>query len=558
MMNLKQKPFYLSDEQMKWVKKTIEGMTLEEKVGQLFCPICVSAHPEYLKNEIMRFHVGGMLFKTSPSKDVRTALDYMQSSSKVPMLCTANLEYGSTGMLEDGTFFAQQMAVGASGKDLNAYRLGLVSCKEAAAVGCNVAFAPVCDLDLNWRNPIVNVRSYGDNADVTLAMCKAYMQGAKEAGVEVTVKHFPGDGVDEVDQHLLTSVNTLSCDEWDQTYGKIYQGLIDADAKLMMIGHIALPSYQKALNPEHPDQLIPATLSPELLEGLLRDKLGFEGLIMTDATPMVGFTSAMKRADAVPLSIAAGCDMFLFNKSLEEDYRYMMDGVKNGVLTMARLEEAVMRILALKASMNLHTSKLIPDESALEVVGCDEHRAWAKECADESITLVKDTAQHLPLDAAKTKHMLLEVIGGFPSDERVKQGMKTRMEQEGFEVTLYTPEDFDNYTFGVEPFTDAYDIVLYLGNIETVSNQTASRLSWHTLWGNGDNLPWFVKEVPVVFASLGNPYHLVDVPMIQTYINCYANSDIIMDELVEKLMGRSTFKGQSPTDPFLGKEYLRY
>ena len=109
-------------------------MTLEEKVGQLFCPICVSAHPEYLKNEIMRFHVGGMLFKTSPSKDVRTALDYMQSSSKVPMLCTANLEYGSTGMLEDGTFFAQQMAVGASGKDLNAYRLGLVSCKEAAAV----------------------------------------------------------------------------------------------------------------------------------------------------------------------------------------------------------------------------------------------------------------------------------------------------------------------------------------------------------------------------------------------------------------------------------------
>ncbi|MBQ8149616.1 MAG: glycoside hydrolase family 3 protein, partial [Clostridia bacterium] len=298
-IDLKAKPFYLSDEQIAWVQETLAAMSPEEKVGQLFYPISYSSDPGYLQYQLLRFHVGGLLFKTSPSGEVRAALDFMQKGSKIPVLSAANLEFGSTGFLEDGTFFAQQMGIGATRDPEQAYRMGYVSTKEAAAAGCNWAFAPICDLDLNWRNPIVNVRSYGDDPDRVIDMCKAYMRAAAENNVAVSVKHFPGDGVDEVDQHLLTSINSLTCEEWDATYGRIYRALIAEGAQTIMVGHIDQPAWRKRINPDTTRDTVPATLSPELMTGLLRGELGFNGLIVTDATPMVDYTSAMKRSEAV-------------------------------------------------------------------------------------------------------------------------------------------------------------------------------------------------------------------------------------------------------------------
>ena len=174
------------------------------------------------------------------------------------------------------------------------------------------------------------------------------------------------------------------------------------------------------------------------------------------------------------------------------------------------------------------------------------------------LTLVKDTAGNLPLDPKKTPRLLLEVLGGCPSEGHIAAYVREKLEREGFAVTVYQPEDFATYRFGVQPFLDQYDAVLYLGNVENVSNRTTNRINWYTFWGHGDNVPWFVHEVPTVFASLANPYHLVDVPMISTYINCYSNNDDTLDALVEKLMGRDAFRGVSPTDPFCGKDYLKY
>ena len=560
-MNLKAKPFYLNDEQIAWVDSTLASMTLEEKVGQLFCPISYSSDPGYLQYQLLRFHVGGLLFKTSPSTEVRAALDFMQKGSKIPVLSAANLEFGSTGFLEDGTFFAQQMGIGATGDPEQAYRMGMVATKEAAAAGCNWAFAPICDLDFNWRNPIVNVRSYGSDPEQVIAMCKAYMRAAKENNVAVSVKHFPGDGVDEVDQHLLTSVNSLSCEEWDATYGHVYRELIEEGAQTIMVGHIDQLAWRKRINPDTAEGTVPATQSPELMTGLLRGELGFNGLIVTDATPMVGYTCAMKRSDAVPLTIMAGADMFLFNKDLEEDYGYMLDGVKRGVLTIARVDEAITRILALKASLGLWNKAkdaIIPPVEATSCIGCAEHHAWARACADEAITLVKDTQSALPLDLKKTPRLLLEVLGGCASEKRIAEHMTALLEKEGFAVTLYEPEDFTHLEFKVESFHEKYDAVLYLGNVENASNKTTNRINWYTMWGAGNNVPWFVHEVPVVFASLANPYHLVDVPMMKTYINCYSNNNETLEALVEKLMGRDSFRGISPTDPFCGKEHLKH
>ena len=556
MINLKASPFYLNDTQIRWVYDTLASLSEDEKIGQLFCPISFSSDENYLRYEILRYNVGGVLFKTSPSAEVRQAMQFMQFSSKVPLLCAANLEFGSTGFLDDGTFFGQQMGIGATGDSVHAYRMGLVSCREAAAAGCNFAFAPVSDLDLNWRNPIVNVRSYGKDPEMVSEMCKAYKRAADECRVAVAVKHFPGDGVDEVDQHLLVSVNTMPVEKWEETYGRIYRSMIEDGAMSFMVGHIDHPGWRHKINPDLPEGTVPATLSRELMTGLLRERLGFNGLIITDATPMVGYNCSMKHADAVPTSIAAGADMFLFNKSLPEDYEYMKDGIRRGLLTWERVNEAVTRILAMKAALKLNEVRL-PDENP-SLIGCEEHHVWAREMANEAITLVKDTQHNLPLNPQKTKRLLLEVLGGCPSDGRISSYMKDKLTAEGFDVAVYQPEDFSTYRFGVKPFTDAFDAVLYLGNVENASNKTTNRINWYTFWGHGNNVPWFVNEVPTVFCSLANPYHLVDVPMIKTYINCYSNNTETLDALVEKLMGRDSFRGISPTDPFCGKEHLRY
>lgn len=172
-----------------------------------------------------------------------------------------------------------------------------------------------------------------------LAFASRYLDAADECDVAVAIKHFPGDGVDERDQHILTSVNSFSTEKWDETFGYVYSNLIQKGAKTVMVGHIAQPAYVKAINPNatRKEMLRPASLSPELLTGLLRGKLGFNGLISTDATPMVGFTAAMKRCEAIPQAIAAGCDMILFNKSLEEDYGYLLTAVKEGKVSEERL-----------------------------------------------------------------------------------------------------------------------------------------------------------------------------------------------------------------------------
>ncbi|MBD5489343.1 MAG: glycoside hydrolase family 3 protein [Lachnospiraceae bacterium] len=560
-MDLKKKPFCLNDAEVEWVEKTLEQMTLEEKIGALFCPIGYSTEPEYL-DMMLGFHIGGLFFRDGVGEEMRKTFEYAQSHSRIPLLIPSNLEAGGDGAATNGTPYGKQMACAAAGDKKYAYRLGKIACTEAAALGINWAFAPVVDIDRNYHNPITNVRTYGDDPDTVYTYAKEYMRAAKECNVAVSVKHFPGDGVDERDQHLVTSVNSLSMEEWDETYGKIYRWLIEDGALTVMAGHIAMPAYQEHYNPQTAGSTIPASLSRELLNNLLRDKLGFNGLVITDATPMVGFTSAMAREKSVPLAIESGCDMFLFNKDLAEDYQFMMDGYKSGVLSEKRLLEANKRILALKAALKLHEKKaagtLVPPEDSLQVLKSRQHVEWAKELADRSITLVKDTQKLLPVSAERYPKVLLEIMGDFPSNERVLKQVKEELEKKKFQVFVYEKENFEVGVDNVKTFKEKYDLVIYIGNVENASNQTTNRLNWYTFWGQGNNVPWFANEIPVLFISVANPYHLLDVPMIKTYINCYSNNEYVIEAVVEKITGNSEFKGKNPVDPFCGRKDLSY
>lgn len=552
MFDLKEKPFYLSDEDISWVNNTYNNMTLEEKIGQLFFPIGYSSDHNYLKFVMLNKYPGGMLFRTGAKDEMHDTYNYLQQESKIPMFTAANLEAGGDGIVDEGTSFGKQMQIAATGKKENAYRLGKVCAKEGKAVGCNYAFAPVVDIDFNYHNPITNVRTYGSNPDKVIEYAREYIKACNEENVLTSIKHFPGDGVDEVDQHILTSVNNLEKDEWMNSYGKVYKTLIDEGAKTVMVGHIALPAFQED------DKYLPASLSSEVLSGLLREKLGFNGMIITDATPMVGFCSAMDRKHAVPKAIMAGCDMFLFNKDYDEDYKYMLDAYNEGLLTEERLKEAVYRILATKASQKLH---IVQEGTSLDVINCKEHQEWAEKCADEAITLVKDTQNLLPISSNKYPKVLYQILGDCASNDRVLKTFISEMTLRGYQMIPYEKETFDftkPVVFDtVEQFKEKYDLVIYLGNIENASNKTVNRINWYTLFGLGNNMPWFVNEVPTLFISLQNPYHLLDVPMIKTYINCYSNHNLMIKQVVSKINGESDFKGINPIDPFCGKEWLK-
>lgn len=540
-MDLKRKPFYLDDTAIEWVNNTLNGLTEDEKIGQLFFPIGFSTEKEYL-NHLRSLGIGGLFFRPGVAEEVQQTYEYMQRTSKVPLLTAANLEDGGNGSSIEGTAFGNQMAVAATNQTSDAYTLGKIASSEGKAVGVNFGFSPVVDLDLNFRNPITNVRTYGSDVERVIKNAKEYIQAFHDNGIMTSIKHFPGDGVDERDQHLLTSINSLSVDNWKKTFGKVYQELIDFGSKAVMVGHIAFPAYSG-------DEM-PATLSPQLLQDLLRNELGFNGLTITDATPMVGFCSAMKRSEAVPYTIQAGCDMLLFNRVLEEDIQYMKDGLSKGILTKERLDEAVTRILAIKASLGLHQT--INHGTAK----FEDFREEQLDLADRSITLVKDTQNMLPLSVEKHKRVLLQLLGSFDSNERVLEKVKAELEKRDFEITVYEPETnfFDLGT--VTSFSNDYDAVLYVANIQNASNQTVTRVHWHTLFGLGNNLPWFTKEVPTMLLSFGNPYHLYDLPMVDTVINAYCNYDHFIEMAIKKVTGESSFKGVSPVNPFCENNLL--
>ena len=250
--------------------------------------------------------------------------------------------------------------------------------------------------------------------------------------------------------------------------------------------------------------------------------------------------------------------MFLFARNLEEDYGYMLDGIRSGVITPERLDEAVTRILAVKAALGLHKGAAETSlETVDQVVGCSQFHDWAEECADKAITLVKNQPGVLPLTPQKYKRILfytIEAAGGEGHYQSIPAAAKVRnlLEKEGFEIDDFVPQPYgEGFTVKSSEIADRYDLILYIANLSTKSNQTVVRIEWKQPMGA--DCGHYLNEVPTVFVSLENPYHLLDFPRVKTYINCYSNNDHCIHQLVEKLTGRSEFKGKSPVDAFCGK-----
>ena len=577
MIDLKAKPFYLNDEQIQWVEDTIAGMTLEEKLGQLF--VILQAQPGFQEKQVeallAQSHMGGLRWQNGGNKEqIYSQLTTFQKHSRIPLLIAANCDDGGSGAAPEGTFVATAAECGAGEGTENAYHVGLVAGREASALGANWMFNPVCDVYMNWRNTIVNTRSFGCDPDKVIANAKAYIKGVKDANPHMacTAKHFPGDGVEELDQHLVMGVNSLSVEDWEATFGRVYRTLIADGLEAVMVGHIALPEMSRKLCPGIADKNIkPATLAPELLTGLLRGDMGFNGVIITDATHMVGFSAVEKRRDSVPDAIIAGCDMILFANDVEEDVSFLRAAYESGRLTEERLSDALHRILGLKAHLCLNDPAVaMPDQSGLAWVGCAEHQGYSAAAADSCITLVKDTRGNLPIDPEKKKRVFLVCVGSTPTTkgykgDPTKQVVVEELERAGFEVDLcpnYHALEIEN---GVSPmnfvkmlghssretFAAQHDWALIVVNVKGYAQENNVRIRWSC--NHSMELPWYNEEVPTVAMSLNYTNHLIDLPQIHTFINAYAPNRTHIRAAVEKLTGKSKFKGMAEDNVFCGR-----
>lgn len=578
MVDLRAVPFDLDDEGVAWVEETLAGMSDDEKIGQLFVNMGSSRDEAYLTDMVQRYHIAAVRYQPGPAAEIWEQNNILQTKSKIPLLIAANTEAGGNGAAPDGTYVGWEVKIAATGDKRYAYELGRISGIEAAAIGCNWSFAPIVDLYRNWRNPIVSVRTWSADPDQTLELSLEYMRGIMESNIMPTAKHWPGDGIDERDQHLSSAPNWYSTDEWDATFGKVYRGLIDAGLPSIMAGHIALPSYQKELDPGS-DEFTPATLSHAITTKLLREKLGFNGVVVTDASHMVGMTGFARRRDILPMAIMAGCDLFLFFNDPDEDTAWMKAALADGRLTRERLDEAVTRTLGLKAKIGLHkvadrAQILPPKDVALARIRLPESLAIAEEVSDKAVTLVKDTDDGvLPISPEKYKRVWIIPVSGPKNPMAHGSGPKGAelladlMRERGYEVDLYesltdksermTAEEFATVVRSayagktpISAITDAYDLVISVAQVNGLMQPT-ERVYWPASKGTPD-LPWYVHEIPTVFVSVACPYHLADVPQVKTFVNAYDSQPHTVKAVLDKLEGRSEFRGTPSTDVFCG------
>ena len=585
MVNLKAKPYCLSDEDIAWVENTIAGMTDEEKVGQLFWQLTAGISEEYLKELMEKYHLGGCRYNGMPGKMVLNQNRILQKYAKIPVFIACNPEQGGNGVCPDGTFVANQVKVGATNKTEHARAMGHVSGAQIKATGCNMAFAPVVDITYNWECEEVLSRAYGGNHELVAKMGKAYMDGLHETeGVYCCAKHFPGNGQDYRDAHMSNNINHFGYEKYMQTYGHVYKTLIDNGLDAIMGGHIMMPEYMKELKPDITmDEMMPATLCPEIMTGLLRDKLGFNGMVVTDASHMVAMTNRMKRKDMLPAAINAGCDMFLFFNDPEEDFDTMLNAYRTGIISEERITEALTRILGLKAAKGMHKKSVEElcgtDEQLAAELSKPEYKAVAPAISKDCLTLVKYKDEGvLPLSPEKTKRVMIVLVkgvdnplmalaamamGGGAPKKTPAEKLRDRLIEKGFDAHIYVSPiekmkeqmargekpSLNLYFAGknaIADFTSQQDLVITLFDVGM----------GHPSFGmskGGGEIPWYVHELPVVGISVNKPTMLADCPMLRTYINAYDSNDDTMDALVDALLtGPEAFTGTDPIDSYCG------
>ncbi|GLQ55413.1 glycoside hydrolase family 3 protein [Devosia nitrariae] len=552
--HLRLAPFNLDDEAVAWVANMAAGLDADARLMQLFVIGMHGPAANWSGDEIKRLRPGGVMrFFSADGMAEATLLDRLQDEADVPLLVSADLE-GSRMSLPFATTVPNPLALAAVDDVTLTREISRVMADEARAVGVNWSYTPVLDINAAFRSAIVATRGYGSDVDRIETHAMAQADAFQRAGVAACVKHWPGEGFDDRDQHLLTTVNSLSMEEWETRFGRLYRSAIAGGVMSVMSAHIALPAFVREGDPQAGIEAFrPASVSRGLTTELLRGRLGFNGLIVSDASEMAGVTSFMATAEAKVEMLRAGCDMILFSQDMDRDLKAIKSALADGTLSEDRVDEALMRVLGLKAALGLHKDRREPATDRLARLRRPEAQAAASSGFQRAPTLVKDVEGLFPISSERHRRVLL-ITGGIVSPIHgapILLALPDLMRKRGFKV--------DVYESGTPVPTGDYDLVLYALGEETLLTRGRIFLDWLRLMGDfrlAMRRTW--HEVPTAMISFGYPYYLYDAPRMPAYVNAYCTSDEMQEAVLDCMMGLRAFEGRSPVDPFCGLEDARF
>lgn len=540
-----------------WAERTLAELTLEEKVGQLMMPWVLgdfapegSASHTRVVRYLEELKVGGVIMSVGTPTEVAAKVNDFQRHARLPLLVAADLETGAgfrmwgavymPGPIELGgaTNFPSLMAVGATGNDRWAYEMGRITAVEARAVGIHTPFAPVLDVNNNPANPIINVRSFGEDAALVGRLGAAFVRGVQDHGGIATGKHFPGHGDTGTDSHVALPTIRASRERMDSLELRPFREAVAAGMGGIMTAHITVPS----LNGGNSD---PATLSTRVLTGLLREEMGFNGLIFTDAMDMAAISGRLGSGEAAVRAVLAGADVILMPASVEQAVAGVLAAVRSERISLERLDATVLRLLRAKEGLGLDREREVPLERVTSLVGIPAHTAVADSIARASITLLRNERNILPLLGTRTANVMsvtyrrtTDILAGRAFNQRLR----------GTYPRLTTADVHRDSGAG-----------LYDGLLRQARNSALVVVSTYVAVVTASGsvaLPGEVTDfvrrlsasgVPHVVVSFGNPYLITDFPDIQAYVLAWSGSVSSQRAAADALLGRFPITGRTPT-----------
>ena len=535
-----------------WVEATLHEMTVDEKIGQLLFTtyhgsFTAADAPAYqqLLHDVRDLHVGGFIVIThgSPlgivkSQAYPTAVlaNQMQSKSKLPLLIGADFERGTAMRYDEGTSFPTAMAVAAGGHPKDAYTMGKITALEARATGVQWVYAPDADVNNNPGNPIVNTRSFGENPQRVAAFVGEFVRGVEENGALATAKHFPGHGDTSADSHIDLPVISANRERLENLELVPFRAAISEGAGSIMTGHLNVPALE-------PDPNTPATLSSNVLNGVLRKELGFRGLVVTDAMDMGGITVRYAPGEAAVRAVAAGADCVLMPPVPDAAFEALQGAVKSGRISKERLDESVRRILQAKARLGLNEKRFVDLNALNHKFGSAAWQKEAQEISDRGVTLLRDTPHRLPLDGTKPSRALLLALYADPEPypgEDLERELRSRFDSL---TALRADTRFVNAGVLKLPPPDSYDVAILAlfvrvsdrkGNVDVPTEQAAL----------ADQV--FKTGKPVVTAGFGSPYLIERFPKAETWLAAFGISDVAQISVARAIFGEIPVRGHLP------------
>jgi len=534
----------LGPAEIKWAAKKLTEISLEEKIGQMIAIRYRGAfnntdsdYIQKLKIHIQQEKIGGLILAGGEIYATAVLTNTLQNLADLPLLIASDLERGLGNQLTGATLFPPVMAVGAAGSEKLAYQMGKITAVEARAVGIHMTYAPVVDVNNNPDNPIINVRSFGEDPEKVGRLAAAFIRGCQNNGVIATAKHFPGHGDTDLDSHSVLPVIKAHRERLDRIELLPFKRAVAAGVMAVMTAHLRLPALDNT-----PD--LPATLSRPILTDLLQQELGFSGLIVTDAMEMGGITSLYSDEEAALKAIQAGADMVLLPPRPREVIRSLTVAVRQGRISEDRIDVSVKKILEAKARLGLHLERNVELKSLPRIIASQPHLKQARSIFEKSLTLVKNEEQVLPIRSRNpriTVFSLSSDAGDYFAGRHFVEQIKKRSDSV---FSVYAEP-----STGIGSLWEAKRVAL---GSKAVIFALFSRLSaWK---GNVDLNLWHIQliheltqeKIPVIVISFGSPYFLKHFPAANAYICAYRFAEPAQAAAAAAIFGEIGFSGQLP------------